>query len=88
MKQKQEKPCLQTLSTEDMEKRILKQHNVIKVTAAIYAVIILLWIILGYWRTNLPIFISTLALGTALLLGLTSTNASYKKELLRRKSEG
>lgn len=52
----------------------------------VFVVIILLWIVLGHWRDNLPVFISTIAMAVAISASLVASRSNLNAELKKRKN--
>jgi hypothetical protein len=78
------KTTLADTPTEELHSK-LKAINAIQNTVlGIFFVIILAWIVLGYWRTNLPVFISTVAMGIAIAAMQAATRSSLQAELRKR----
>ena len=81
------KTKIKDLSDQELASK-LKAFKSIQITVmAIFAVIILAWILLGYWRTNVPVFISTIALGVGTSGALVANYQSLKSELARRNKQ-
>lgn len=62
-----------------------------KVQAAImviFAIIILAWIVLGYWKDSLPVFISTVVMAAATSVMFMATRNTLVAELKARESTG
>jgi hypothetical protein len=72
------------LSIEEL-RSLLKSARAIQITTgSIFAVIILTWVVLGYWRTNVPVFISTVAMGLFLVAATNSSTLALNAELAKR----
>ncbi len=80
------KSPLSEQSIEQLEKNLSGAKTVQNTVIGIFAVIILAWIVLGYWRDNLPVFISTLAMAAALMVTLTASRRGVVEELKRRRT--
>ncbi len=63
-------------------------QTVQRTVLAIFAVIVLAWIVLGYWRTNLPVFISSIAMGIAAWAATSAAPRMLRAELARRETAG
>jgi hypothetical protein len=75
-------------STDEL-RRLVRARNVIAlVIAGIFGVIILAWVVLGYWRDNLPVFLSTLVLALSTQVMMRATSGGLVKELARREAAG
>ena len=70
-------------STDQIEAKLKKYKVVQWTTMAIFAVIILTWIVLGYWRSNLPVFVSTVAMAITISAALYASQSGLKSELRR-----
>ena len=76
-----------TLHSTDVLRGKLKAAEAIQRTVlATFGVIVLAWIVLGYWRTNTPVFISTIAMGVVAGAATSVTPRSLIAELRRRES--
>ncbi len=53
---------------------------------AVFAVIIATWLVLGLWRTNLPVFISTVALAVGTSASQLAVRGGLIKELEKRRT--
>ncbi len=71
------------LSIQALQQRLRAVQAIQRTVLAIFALIILAWIVLGYWRDNLPVFITTVtmavATGAATSIGPRSLRAQIKK---------
>jgi LytS/YehU family sensor histidine kinase len=71
----------------DELKQKLKATRAIQITiGGILGVIILTWILSGYWRTNLAVFISTIAMGVTTVAITSVAPRRFAAEIKRRKS--
>lgn len=68
-------------TTDQIEAKLKKFKVVQWTTMMIFAVIILIWIFLGYWRSNLPVFISTVAMAIAISASLYASQSGLKLAL-------
>jgi hypothetical protein len=50
----------------------------------IFTLIVAAWVLLGYWKTNVPVFISTLALGVSSTAATSIAPSAARAELKRR----
>lgn len=71
----------------ELESRLNALKKIHAVTAVIFAVIILLWILLGHWKTNLPVFISTVTFAGLIFLVQLAGRRQISTELARRHPE-
>lgn len=78
---------LAKLSTAELEQKLRSGQAVQRTTIVIFGIIILAWLLLGFWRSNTPVFIITLvmALGTAAVV--SAGPRSIAQELRRRRGE-
>ena len=75
------------LTTEQLEAKLKSIRVIHMTTVAIFAIIILVWIVLGHWRENLPVFISTVAMAVAISTLQFSSRSCLKSELKRRRQD-
>lgn len=75
---------LEGLSTEQLTAKLRTARAIQRTTTGIFAVIILAWIVLGLWRANLPVFISTVAVSLALTVSQAASRRGLEMELQRR----
>lgn len=79
--------ALSELSLEELQAK-LKAARAVQVTIAIiFAVIVLAWIVLGHWRENAPVFISTLALAIAITTMVSVVPRGIANELKKRRQD-
>lgn len=79
------KPSLSERSTEDLQTMLRAAGTLRRTVAIIFGVIILAWIVGGYWKQNVPVFISTIAMGVAVTAAQFASVSSIRTELERRK---
>ncbi len=73
------------LSDEQLQAK-LKAAKAVQLTfAAIFGIIVLAWIVGGYWRKNTPMFISTLALAISITTLVSIVPRKLANELKQRK---
>ena len=73
---------------ESMEKTLKAAQTARWVVATIFALIILAWIALGYWRTNVPVFVATIAMGlTSFVAASAGANAMASKIEAKKNDE-
>lgn len=73
-------------STEELEK-MLRATGTIRLTVAIiFGIIIAVWIVGGYWSKNVPVFISTIAMGVAVTAAQFASVSGIRQELERRRN--
>lgn len=75
---------LASLSLDERHQKLKSTQAIQRTVGAIFAVIIVAWIVLGYWRTNTPVFISTVAMGVAVLTATSVTPRALRAEIRRR----
>ena len=61
---KMSEPTSETIA--EMEAKLNKAKKTQMTVMIIFGLIILAWLVLGYWRENIPVFISTVALAIAI----------------------
>jgi hypothetical protein len=75
------------LTVEELQ-NLLKGRNTITYTVAgIFAVIILGWVVTGYWRQNMLLFISTIVLAMGVSAAMHTASYSLRSEIKKRKSQ-
>lgn len=72
------------MTTEELKARLRTVRRVHGVTVAIFAVIILAWIVMGFWSRNLPVFITTVAMALTISTIMIPTRQRLSAELKRR----
>lgn len=72
-------------SIPELEKALRSAKVVQLTTAAIFATIILIWIVGGYVAQNALVFITTVAMAVALVAVQQVSARALRKELVRRK---
>lgn len=77
---------LTLLSTDVLRGKLKAALAVQRTVLAIFGVIVLAWIVLGFWRTNTPVFISTIAMGVFAVVATSATPRTLSTELRRRES--
>lgn len=79
------KPPLTERSTPELEKALRSAQVLQMTTAAIFAVIILVWIFGGYVGQNLPVFITTVVMAIVLVAIQQVSTSTLRKEIARRR---
>ncbi len=74
------------LSTEELRGKLTSALAIQRTVAGIFALIVLAWIVLGFWRSNTPVFIATLAMGAASIAATSAAPRAIRAELARRES--
>lgn len=64
--------------------RLKKLHTAIMV---VFVIIIMLWVILGYWQKNMTFFISTIMLSVVISGSLIASRSGISNELKKRNNE-
>lgn len=78
---------LSEMSVEQLKNKLNTVRKVQMTVGGIFVVIILAWLVLGYWKTNVPVFISTLCVAVGSLTAMTASAAGLSAELKRRQSK-
>ena len=78
------KQNLTELSTEQLRGKLKAVQSILWTVAGIFTLIVAVWVVLGYWRTNLPVFITTLTMAVTLPLVIFASMGGIKAELKRR----
>lgn len=73
-------------SPEELKARLNMIRSIHLVFTAVFCLIILAWIVFGYWSTNLPVFISTLAMAVAVFVIFVAMRSGLAKSLKRLES--
>lgn len=83
----EKRSSLHDVPTDEL-KRLIKNRRLITLNVLIiFVVIIMAWVFLGYWRENLPVFISTIVLGIAAPAAMHATSNGLRKELRKRERQ-
>ncbi|MEM7334483.1 MAG: hypothetical protein AAF490_20575 [Chloroflexota bacterium] len=72
------------LSTTEVEEKLKKAKTTQTAVAIIFGLIVLAWIVLGYWRTNVPVFVTTLAMSTIIIITTRNNTQSLEEEIKKR----
>jgi hypothetical protein len=75
---------LTSLTTDALRAKLKSTQAIQRTVAGIFGVIVLAWIVLGYWRTNIPVFVSTVAMGIAAIGATSMAPRAVQAELARR----
>jgi O-antigen ligase len=75
---------LATLSTDALQQKLKTSITMQRTVMIIFGLIILGWVIPGFWRKNTPVFISTVAMAVALTTMMSATTRRLRDELRRR----
>ena len=74
------------MSDQELEDKLKSLKQIQRIVGIIFALIILAWFILGYWRTNTPVFISTVVLALFIYIFSGRGAGQISAELDRRQS--
>lgn len=77
---------LSQLTTDALHGKLKAAQAVQRTVFAIFAVIVLAWLFLGFWRSNTPVFITTLAVAFGAGAAVSATPRLIRAELARRES--
>ena len=75
------------LTVEQLESKLTSAVALQRTVSIIFGVIVLAWIVLGYWRTNIPVFIVTLTTAVAVSASSFATARNLRREIARRATE-
>lgn len=78
------KKALSELSVEELESKLKAAKTIQIIFICIFTVIILAWVALGFWRKNLPAFISTVTMAIAFNFILRISFNNLASELRKR----
>lgn len=73
------------LPIEALQQRMKAARTIQRTVIAIFAVIVIAWIVLGYWRDNLPVFISTIAMAVATVSVTSVAPRNLRAEIEKRR---
>ncbi|MCG9896130.1 MAG: hypothetical protein MH204_11710 [Fimbriimonadaceae bacterium] len=73
---------------EQLEALLRAQTAMTYTIGGIFALIVLMWIVLGHWRENVPVFITTLAMAVGLTAIQVSRRGTILAEIRRRRESG
>ncbi|MEZ6139129.1 MAG: hypothetical protein R3B84_01030 [Zavarzinella sp.] len=76
----------ETASTEELKSKLQKIRTIQVTILIIFAFIILVWLILGYWRNNIAIFIVTVSSGITTTAALIASTSGITAEIKKRES--
>ncbi len=63
----------------------LKTAVAVNVTVSvIFTLIVIAWVALGYWKTNVPVFVSTITMGLMSFLITSAAPRRLRSEIARR----
>lgn len=75
-------------TTEELKAKLKGIKRIHGAIVAVFVVILAAWLLFGYWRENLPIFISNVTMATAITAALVASRAGLVAELKRREQSG
>ena len=75
------------LTTDQLRAKLQSIQRVHTTVVGIFVVIILAWLVLGYWKTNVPVFISTVAMSIAISGALLASRFGLHAELEQRERQ-
>lgn len=73
-----------SLSPEALRQRLKSALTIQRTVVGIFTIILLAWIVLGFWRTNIPVFIVGVAMAMAAVAATSVSPRALKAELRRR----
>lgn len=71
-------------TTESLHASLRSLKSIHITTTLVFCAIILAWVLLGYWRSNLPLFLSTLAIAVGTVTAQYASANGIRAELARR----
>lgn len=77
---------LSNLTTDELLQRLKSMRNVQLIVSLIFAVILAAWVILGYWKTNTPVFIITMVMAF-LMIVITNARSQKLKAVLAERNQ-
>lgn len=78
---------LSTVSDAELETKLKSSKSIQLTTMIIFAIIIGAWLVLGFWREQLPVFISTVAVAVALTATQSGSRTAIEQELRKRRGQ-
>ena len=81
------KKPMSELTTAELTNKLKTISALSNTTFIIFAVIVAAWVGLGYWRTNLPVFISTLSLAIVFIGSQFAIRKGISSEIQRRQAD-
>ena len=73
------------MTAEQLEAKLSSVRKLHTTVMAVFAVIILAWLVTGYWRGNLALFISTVAGAVTISAALLASRQGLIAEVKRRR---
>lgn len=77
---------MSAMSDAELETKLKASTTIQRTTMIIFAIIVGAWLVLGYWRENLMLFLSTVALALAITAVQSVGRTAIDQELRRRRS--
>lgn len=77
---------LATLSNRELMKKYDTLRTIQWVVIAVFTVILLGWVFLGYWAENLPLFIIQVVIAFVIIFLMQIPLITYRKEIVNRSS--
>ncbi len=78
---------LSEMDQKELEQKHTSAQNTQRVVAIIFGLIVLAWIILGFWRENVPVFITTLSMATILIVTTRNNTKQLAEEIENRQKQ-
>jgi hypothetical protein len=75
---------LANLSTEELSQKLNAVRKIHLTVVVLFVVIVIAWLATGYWRANVPVFASTIAMGLAASGAMIASRGGLVAELKRR----
>lgn len=80
------KKDLSTLTDQELESKLKIVSTIAATTTGIFIVIILVWLLLGYWKSNVPVFISTICVAVVSSSSQYAIRQGIRKEIEKRRT--
>lgn len=74
-------------TVEELETKLKAAKKTQLIVIGIFGLIILAWIVLGYWRDNTPVFVTTIALAIAIGFSTSAGPRKISAEIEKLKAE-
>lgn len=81
------KSKLSEMTMDELRSKLNAARKIQITIGVIFLVIILAWVVLGYWKTNTPVFITTLCVAAGSLSSMVASTAGLGAELKKRESQ-
>ncbi len=76
------------LDITELENKLKSAKALQRTVIGIFAVIVLAWVVLGFWQTNLPVFIITVVMGVGAVVPASANLNKLKAEIEKRRKNG